>query len=166
MTTFEWAAGLAALALAAGAVPASAEVSVIQSPSPALARGATFAWAPVPAEGFGVSDPELANEVVVDRLRAATELTLRGKGYRQVRDPAAADFLIAHTIVILPESGTGGGEGEGNRVAQGTLVLDLVETATCQLVWRATSDQRVTSRDVSQKRLAAVLRRMTKSLPR
>ena len=81
-------AAAAALGLAA-ATPASAKVNVIQSASPALARGSSFAWAPVPARGFGVPDPKIANEVTADRLRALTEITLTNKGYRQVADAVA-----------------------------------------------------------------------------
>ena len=79
-------AAAAALGLA-GAMPASAKVNVIQSPSAALAPGSSFAWAPTPAIGFGVPDPRIANEVTADRLRAVTEFTLTNKGYRQVADP-------------------------------------------------------------------------------
>ena len=50
-------AAAAALGLAA-AMPASAKVNVIQSASPALARGSSFAWAPVPARGFGIARSE------------------------------------------------------------------------------------------------------------
>ena len=48
---------------------------------------------------------------------------------------------------------------------QGTLVLDLIERDTGRLVWRATSKKRVTGKDVSDKKLTALLREMTKSLP-
>jgi hypothetical protein len=151
-------AAAAALGLV-GAVPASAKVNVIQSPSAALARGSTFAWAPTPAIGYGVPDPRIANEVTADRLRAITEFTLTNKGYRQVTDPTAADLLVAYTIVILPEADT--------RLAatQGTVVLDLIERESGRLVWRATSEKRVTGKDVSQEKLVALLRQMIKSLP-
>jgi len=151
-------AAAAALALA-GSVPAVAKVNVIQSPSAALGRGSTFAWAPVPARGFGIPDPRIANEVTADRLRALTEITLTNKGYRQVTDPSQADLLVAYTIVIVPEA-------QAQLIAtQGTLVLDLVERESGRLVWRATSEKRVTGKDVSQEKLAALLRQMTKSLP-
>lgn len=151
-------AGLLALGLA-GAVPAAAKVSVIQSPSAALARGSTFAWAPTPAIGYGELDRKIANEVTADRLRAVTEMTLANKGYRQVSDPASANLIVAYTIVLLPEA------DPKMAVTQGTLVLDLIERDSGRLVLRATSEKRVTGKDVSQDKLVALLRQMTKSLP-
>lgn len=152
----------AAMALAlAGAMPVSAKVNVIQTPSAALAQGSTFAWAPTPAIGYGVPDPKFANEVTADRLRAITEFTLTNKGYRQVADTSQADLLVAYTIVIMPET-------DARRTAhhtQGTVVLDLIERESGRLVWRATSEKRVTGKDVSQEKLVALLRQMTKSLP-
>jgi len=151
-------AAAAALALT-GTVPAAAKVNVIQSQSAALARGSSFAWAPVPARSFGMPDPRIANEVTADRLRALTEITLTNKGYHQVTDPSQADLLVAYTIVIMPEA-------QGQLMAtQGTLVLDLIERESRRLVWRATSEKRVTGVDVTQEKLTALLRQMTKSLP-
>lgn len=155
-------AAAAAFALA-GAFPAAAKVNVIQSPSAALAPGSSFAWAPVPARGFGIPDPRIANEVTADRLRGLTEITLTNKGYRQVTDPLQADFLVAYTVVIVPEAQ---GQAQAPMIAtQGTLVLDLIERASGRLVWRATSEKRVTGKDVTQEMLTKLLNQMTKSLP-
>jgi hypothetical protein len=165
MNRFKLIAIAAALGFAA-AMPATAKVHVLQSPSVALARGSTFAWAPTPAIGYGEPDPKLANEVTADRLRAVTEITLTNKGYYQVANPAAADLLVAYTIVIQPERVKAVASNlEPSTFTQGTLVLDLVERRTGRLVWRATSDKRVTAKDVSQGKLVALLRKMTKSLP-
>lgn len=170
----------AAIVGLAVAVPASAKVNVIQSPSAALAQGSSFAWASVPARGFGLPDPQIANEITADRLARLTEVTLTNKGYRQVADAAQADLLVAYTIVILPEAGarlSGGGAGcpplcaasdyrlDLQHFTQGTLVLDLIERASGRLVWRATSEKRVTGKDVTQAKLEGLLRKMTKSLP-
>jgi hypothetical protein len=140
-------------------MPASAKVNVIQSASPALARGSSCAWAPVPARGFGIPDPRIANEVTADRLKGLTEITLTNKGYRQLADASQADLLVAYTIVIVPEADA------GQLATQGTLVLDLIERESGRLVWRATSEKQVTGKDVSQQKLTALLRQMTKSLP-
>lgn len=172
---------IAVCAVLLAAVPAQAKVDVIQSASPALASGARFAWAPVPATGYGISNPMIANQITADRLRAATEMTLRNKGYRQVADPREADLLVAHTVVMLPATeakrtvhlgcaaplcdGPIDYSFEVSDQMQGTLVLDLTERETGRLVWRATSEKRVTGKDVSQRKLATILRKMTKSLP-
>jgi hypothetical protein len=148
----------AALGFAA-ATPANAKVNVIQSASPALARGSSFAWAPVSARGFGIADPRIANEVTADQLKGLTEITLTNKGYRQLADASRADLLVAYTIVIVPKTDA------QLTATQGTLVLDLIERESGRLVWRGTSEKRVTGKDVSQEKLTALLRRMTKSLP-
>ena len=165
MNDFQLIAAVAALGLAA--VPASAKVNVIQTASPALARGSSFAWAPVPARGFGEPDPKIANEVTADRLRALTEITLTNKGYQQLADASQADLLVAYTIVLLSEAGETAPEFgvEASRFKQGTLVLDLIERESGRLIWRATSERRITGKDVSQERLTGLLRQMTKSLP-
>jgi hypothetical protein len=48
---------------------------------------------------------------------------------------------------------------------QGTLVLDLMERRTGRLVYRATSEKEVGSKDADPGRLNALLKEMTKSLP-
>jgi Domain of unknown function (DUF4136) len=181
MKSFRIITAAAVLAIATVA-PVQAKVDVIQSPSRALASGSTFAWAPVPAQGFGIPDPAVANEITAGRLRAVTEITLRAKGFRQVSDPSAADLLVAYTIVIIPEidarltsdrmgcvgpfcGGASSYDLDAKRYSQGTLVLDLIERESGRLVWRATSEKRVTGKDVTQQKLAALLKQMTKSLP-
>jgi hypothetical protein len=54
---------------------------------------------------------------------------------------------------------------EIDRFMEGTLVLDLVDTDTGRLVWRAASRKRVTQKDASQARLNAVVADMTRTLP-
>ena len=179
------AAAAASAILAVTAVStAQAKVEITRSTSAALARGSTFAWAPVPAQGFGLPDPAVANEITAERLRVVTETTLAAKGYQQVADPAAADLLVTYTIMMFPEtdlqlnsSGTGcappicGGLSgydyslDSSHHTRGTLVLDLIERQTGRLVWRAISDKRVKAKDASTEKLTALLNQMTKSLP-
>ena len=180
MTRLTCLAAAAALVCLTGAAPAYAKVEIVKTASAALARGSTFAWAPTPAVGYGIPDPAIANEITVDRLRVTTETTLAGKGYRQVRSPDEADFLVSYTIVMVPTSDAEvSASGCNSPVCnlpsdvsldstihtEGLLVLDLTERATGRLVWRATSKKRLTAKDVSDKRLNALLRDMTKSLP-
>ena len=180
MTKCQWMSTLAALALITSAVPANAKVEILSAPSAALAKGSTFAWAPEPAVGVGLPDPAIANEITANRLQAITESTLAAKGYRQVSNPDEADFLVSYTIGMLPMSdadlSTSGCNAPVCAVptnasldtsihTEGMLVLDLTERQTGRLVWRATSKKRVTGKDVSDKRLTALLHDMTKALP-
>ena len=168
-----------------GTVPAAAQkakVEVIQTSSAALARGSTFAWAPISAFQLGAPDPSIANEITADRLRAITEATLVSKGFRPIDNPAEADLIAVYTLVMRPEvDGKLTSDGAGcafpvcagphdysldtRQYTLGTLVLDLVERRTGRLVWRATSKKRVTGKDASEKMLTKLLLAMTKSLP-
>jgi len=162
------------------AAPAYTKVDISSAPSAALVKGSTFAWAAVPAVGVGLPDPAIANEITANRLQAITEATLTAKGYRQVATPDRADFLVSYTIGMLPMSDADiSASGCNSPICsvpanasldttihtEGMLVLDLTERQTGRLVWRATSKKRVTGKDVSDKRLSALLREMTKALP-
>ena len=162
------------------AAPAAAKVEISRMASAVLVKGSTFAWAPVPAVGVGLPDPAIANEITANRLQAITESTLTAKGYRQVGSPDQADFLVSYTIGMLPMSdadiSTSGCDApvctapsnaslDTSIHTEGMLVLDLTERQTGRLVWRATSKKRVSGKDVSDKKLAALLQQMTKSLP-
>ena len=180
MSSNNWMAALAALAIITSAAPTSAKVDISKAASTALAKGSTFAWAPEPAVGIGLPDPAIANEITANRLQAITEATLAAKGYRQVASPEEADFLVSYTIGMLPMSDAdisasgcdaplcdapSNASLDTSIHTEGMLVLDLTERRTGRLVWRATSKKRVTSKDVSDKRLTGLLREMTKSLP-
>jgi|SRR6185369_5646663 len=169
-----------AILIAAAATAVEAKVSVIQSASTALAPGSSFAWAPSVGVAYGRTDPALTNEIAADRLQMATASALVSKGYRQVGSPREADLLVAYKVVLLPGrearlSGSGGCRFgfcrapsyslDTSQYTEGTLVLDLTERQTGRLVWRATSEKRVSGKDASPEKLSALLREMTKSLP-
>jgi hypothetical protein len=173
-------AAVAALAMLTSPAAAAARVDIVKVPSAALAKGSSFAWAPVAAVGVGLPDPAIANEITAERLRTITEATLVAKGYREVGDPGQADFVISYTIGMLPMSdadiSTGACDAptcaapananlDSSIHTEGMIVLDLTERSTGRLVWRATSRKRLTGRDVSDRRLATLLREMTRSLP-
>lgn len=174
---------IAALAVSLCSTAAMAKVSVVQSPSPALARGSTYSWAPLMGDGVMSSDPALNNEIVIHRLRAAIEASMAARGYRLVDDMNQATLLISYHVELrdmkdVSVQGVGGRCGprwgctaaasynvNEDAYTQGKLVLDLREQATGNLVWRATSDKKVKSKDASQEKLNKELLEMTKSLP-
>jgi hypothetical protein len=51
-----------------------AKVAVTQSPSAALVRGSSFAWAPITGQAYGYADPAIANEITGQRLRSRSAL--------------------------------------------------------------------------------------------
>lgn len=173
---------LTALAVATAVVappPALAKVSVVQVPSTALAKGSAYAWAPVNGMALGSPAPAIVNEITAEQLRAATEAALSAKGYRRVDDPADADLIVTYSVItaahVEGNLDSWGGPGPllaggsdyrltTSRKLQGTLVLDLIERRSGRLVYRATSEKDITSRDVEPDRLSALLKDMTKAL--
>jgi hypothetical protein len=158
-----------------------AKVAVTQSPSAALVRGSSFAWAPIAGQAYGYADPAIANEITGQRLRSAIETNLAKHGYRQT-GLARADFLVSYRVVLQPRreaklSGSSGFCGPrycsmpGNyrldtqNYTQGTLVLDLSEARSGRLVYRATSDKKLSAKDSTQQALDKLLASMTKALP-
>ena len=159
---------------------AMAKVAVIQAPSPALARGSTFAWEPVTPRNVGDSTA-IDNDIIEARLRSAIEAALIARGYRRATAPAEADLIISYRLSLeeqqeltLQQRGicgprfgcaAGGYDLHQASFTQGKLILDLKEGRSGALVWRAISDKRVKAKDASQKKLDKALMTMTKSLP-
>lgn len=177
-------ASLMALALitsASASTSAMAEISVVQTPSAALARGSTYAWAPISGVAYGAPAPAIVNEITAQRMARETDAVLTEKGYRQVANPSEADLIVVYRLAVGTDLDvavderaapcgpicTGGAANsvKATRKAQGTLVLDLYDRRTGHLVYRAASEKRISSKDASSERLNAVLKRMTKSLP-
>jgi len=177
-------ASLLAIALvagvAAGGAPALAKVRVVQSPSAALTAGSSYAWAPVWAVAIGVPAPAIVNEITAQQLQIATDTALSAKGYRRVENPGEADLIVVYRLIMghHVDAKLDGWERPGpfapgrsdyklrtSQKTQGTLVLDLIERRTGRLVYRATSEKDVTSKDAEPQRLNSALKDMTKSLP-
>jgi len=187
-TTFlKTAAAVAAITLSGMlfTTTAEAKVVVVQTGAPALAAGSSYAWAPTSSAVVDRADPALANEITGTRLRVAIDAALAGRGYRRSGLPATADLAVSFHVVLKQQQGAAvtdnaavfcGWRGCIRRwstaaavtpynYTQGTLVLDLVDRSSGQLVWRAASEKRVTASDVSQARLNALVAEMMRSLP-
>jgi len=173
---------LAFVAATLGGHMAMAKVAVIQSPSTALMPGSSFAWAPA-ATALLSRDPRLNNEIAADRLRSAIEASLLARGYRLAANPGDADLIVSYQVMLQDRidvslQGRGGFCGprfgctapnsydlNQSEYTHGTLVLDLRERTSGRLVWRATNDKKLKSKDASQDKLNKELMAMTKSLP-
>lgn len=180
MKHFNYLAIAAALASMTLAGTSEAKTNVIAQASPALAPGSTFAWAPAQGVAYGAPNPAIANEITAQNMRIATEKTLTDRGYRQVQNLTQADLLVTYTIVMVPKreariSGFGCGPRlcrapasysvDMNQYTDGTLALDLIERRTGRLVWRVTSEKRITPKDITPEKLGSLLVQMTRSLP-
>lgn len=168
------------------ASPISARVAVVQAASPALAPGSSYAWAPVNAAAVRDVDPAMANPIVEARLRAAVDTAMASHGYRRAASPEDADLVVSYFVALQHQLEVKARPVGGSMVCgwrgclrgypttvdikrtdytQGSLVLDLVDRRSGDLVWRATSNKRVSSKDVSQSSLNQLVIEMTKSLP-
>jgi hypothetical protein len=180
----------AACVALAGCESPGGKVSVLQGQTPIA--GSTYAWAPNAQPGSG--DARVDNDIIRERIKTAIDTNLAAKGYRQVA-PSQAKVLVAYHIglqnrtdysassmgppggVACGRRGCIGGYGWGMYGApmdvdvrsinyvEGSLMLDLIDTASGKLAWRATSQKRVDEKDVNQDGLNAVVADMIKTLP-
>ncbi len=118
----------------------------------------TFAFV---ADTGGETSVAADNELIDRRIRRAIERHLAGRGFRPV-DPARADFLVRYDLAIeqrvrgsglstgfgfgLSSGGRFGsiGIGTGTQIEtyeRGTLIIDVIEGTSGDMVWRGVSAQ-------------------------
>lgn len=138
---------------------------------------------PPAAEG---GDPFADNTLLRKRVRLAVESVLVERGYRAVASPELADFLVTYTVVLDEElrvdgiSSTGGGfyrRGGGfgsvytsanvRAYQESTLILDLLEPSSKELVWRGwgTGIVGTRDRDRGDKRMETGIRAILDEFP-
>jgi len=102
----------------------------------------TFSWDPASAKDR--SGPDAPPTLVQRRIRGAADDELLAKGYVRT-NPAAADFLLAyhggvrHKVDVTRTRYGRHGRWTAVRVdpyQEGTLVLDIIDGPTHELVWR------------------------------
>jgi hypothetical protein len=162
-----------------------------------IARNATWAWRPAVEEAAAARDarpgdsrpvisrddirhdqhaqparrdPDANDEIVRGRVKTAIEQALTSKGFKQVSDPAAADFLVDYKFAVNRHNATvpvgyGGaypglvcgpfrcweswGYGpayvgyENIHFREGTIVFDWVQQSTKHLAYRAVGEKPV-----------------------
>jgi hypothetical protein len=119
-----------------------------------------YAWLPDgPAQG---KDPRLHNDLIDARVRGAVDRVLAERGFEKVAE-AEADFFVTyylgletridvrtvHSNFRYSRRGWSGSVGNSTRVRQyerGTLLIDVLEPTERRLVWRGSTDARVTRR--------------------
>jgi len=120
-----------------------------------------------PARPPAIVEPDTANDLVRQQIRTAIEYELKKKGFRQVNDPAAADFLADYKLAVQHRDvtvakGYGGYYGpvcgpygcwnswgygptqahyENVRFREGTFVFDFLKQNTLQLAYRGQGQQ-------------------------
>jgi hypothetical protein len=115
-------------------------------------------------------DPDANDEIVRGRVKTAIEQALTSKGFKQVSDPAAADFLVDYKFAVnrgnarVPVAYPGAYPGlvcgpfrcweswgygpayvgyENIHFREGTIVFDFVQQGTRHLVYRAVGEKPV-----------------------
>ena len=138
------------IALVALALAGCLQVTVTTDHDPAANFGAlhTYAWRPGPQQGMG--DPRFDSTLIDRRVRAAIERVLASKGYRAAAPGTTPDFLVGyHAVVRQKTSVQTINRWYGYRVGvwrgpetyvrdydEGTLLIDVIDPATMQLLWR------------------------------
>jgi hypothetical protein len=121
----------------------------------------TYSWLPEPAEGRG-SDARVNNPITVRRIVTAIETALEAKGFQKAA--SGGDFQVGWHGVINSETnyvtyadyygyGWGGWGYRGwgstasrtsaSTIDQGTLIVDIVDAASNELVWRGMAQAEV-----------------------
>lgn len=143
----------------------STRVRTDWDPSRSFEGFETFAWSEPPkSEG---ADPFADNTLLRKRLRFAIETALAARGYQAVEDPQEADFLATYSVVLddrIRDYGSssvgfhrGGRYGYGygpiftsptiTEYQESTLIIDLLDPETKDLLWRGWSMGLVGTRD-------------------
>lgn len=154
------------LALAvAGCSPIA--VTSDRDPNADFGRLHSYVWRPGPQQGTG--DPRFDSALIDKRVRAAVDRVLASKGYRMAAPDAAADFLVGYHAVVRRRTsartinrwygyragGIYGGPGMQTieyQYDEGTLLIDVIDPATTQLLWRGTGTRAVDAAASAEKR--------------
>ena len=140
-----------AVLLIAPALAGCSQVAVTTDHDPSANFSAlhTYAWRPGPQQG--VDDPRFDSTLLDKRVRAAVDRVLASKGYRTAAPGTDADFLVGYHAVVRQKTSVqtinrwygyragvwyGGPQTFAHVYDEGTLLIDVIDPATMQLLWR------------------------------
>lgn len=165
-------AGLVILALALSGC-ASTSVSSYVARGANLQEHRTYNWAPADARSTG--DPRLDNNrFFQERVQAAVEEQLANRGFEKAASP---DLLVHYHASVTQEIDISGAERNGGYgddcqpevYDEGTLLIDLVDARTEQLVWRGWAqgsiDGVIDDQRLMEQRIDAAVARIMRKLP-
>jgi hypothetical protein len=160
------------LLLAASALTPAQEVSTNAMPGVDFSKYHTYKWVTIE----GATYP---NQIVDTQIKQAIDSQLAAKGLTKT-DGEKADLLIGYQTSISTEKqwnayGTGGfrwgggmASAQQSTIATGTLVLDMYDPATKQLVWTGRASKTLDSsanQDKKQKNLDNAMKKLLKNFP-
>lgn len=126
-------------------------VTTEHDPSASFSGLQTYAWRPGPQQAVG--DPRFDSTLINQRVRAAIDRVLASKGYRAAATGTTPDFLVGYHAVVRRKTSSqtinrwygyraggwrGGPQTTAHDYDQGTLLIDIIDPATMQLLWRGT----------------------------
>ncbi|HEX4772391.1 MAG TPA: DUF4136 domain-containing protein [Bryobacteraceae bacterium] len=150
------------------------EVTSNSMPGTDFSKYHTYKWIAVE----GASHP---NQIVDSQIKSAIDSQLAGKGLTKT-DDAKADLYVGYQVAVDQEKqwnayGMGGGRwGMGGGMATatqsainvGTLVLDMYDPSTKQLVWTGRATKSLdpgSSQEKKQKNLDKAMQKLLKNFP-
>lgn len=149
-----------------------------------FSRFQTYAWMPQVTEQSG--DFRVDNDLVQKRLRRAVDTQLQSAGFRLV-DESEASFFVSYRALMVDKtqiSSSGGSIGYGRwndgrygsvaygggvdsyDYTQGTVILDIIDPKSMELVWRGTAEQTVEPKLSPQEREQRINQAYQKMLER
>ena len=172
MLTAAFARVLAALLLAALCACSTLRISSDYDPDFEFSGFRSWDW--LTGTPAGTVDPRLPTGLVEERIRAALEKHLAARGYvrsgsgtpdfRVGYHAAVQDKVDVRTINRAYGYGPGWGAGRGQftsstyvrEYAEGTLILDFVDSRSNRLVWRGSAQAEVYSYSTPEQREARI----------
>jgi hypothetical protein len=160
------------LLLAACTLTLAQEVSTNSMPGVDFSKYHTYKWVTIE----GATYP---NQIIDAQIKLAVDTQLAAKGLTKV-DGDKADLLIGYQTSIITEKqwnayGTGGfrwgggmASAQQSTIATGTLVLDMYDPATKQLVWTGRASKTLdpsANEDKKQKNLDNAMKKLLKNFP-
>jgi hypothetical protein len=135
MNTQRWILSLMAIALTCVTASLAQQVKTDYDRSAAFSQFKTYSWEQVNAQ----------NPLWVNRIKAAVNSALTSKGWTQVESGGDVSIMAmemneTHKTLDTYYDGFGGGCGESttteNTYRVGTLVIDLYDSSSKNLIWR------------------------------
>jgi hypothetical protein len=163
---------LLAVALAACSVAIAQDVRTNHMPGTDFTKYHTYKWISIP----GGQHP---NQITDQEIKQSIDSQLAAKGFTKT-DSDKADLLVGYQVAVNQEKqwnayGTGGGVrwgGMGNAtsstISNGTIVVDMYDPATKQLVWTGNATKTIDpkgSQEKNEKQLNKMMAKLLKDFP-
>lgn len=171
---------LVVLLAVTGLVLACSTVSVDSDWDPHVSFANLHTWAWIPEQAKPTGDARLDDPLVHKRIRQAIADTLSARGYQQL-EAGRPDFFVAYHVAITQKLTTrtiytgyhpygywGGGfaQTQVEPYDEGTLLIDVIDPRTMDLIWRGKAQSRLYELHDPAKREARVREVVGKVLDR